>query len=262
MQLPVHQPTTLKNDDARRLFESLSPDLLVVVAYGKLLPAWLLALPRYGAVNLHASLLPRYRGAAPIQWAMANGEAETGVCTMRLDVGLDTGPVYACERTSIDPDESVQQLSERLAALGKGLMQRTLTGIFAETLQAAPQDHSQATLAPILTKQDGNIDWNWPARKIHNRIRAFQPWPGARTLFRNDVCRILKSSVREGETSAALPGSLVAGVGAQRYLAVVCGDGGCLEVLEVQLPNRKPQTGLDFVNGFRISTGEILHQVG
>jgi methionyl-tRNA formyltransferase len=262
MHLPVHQPHTLKNDDARRIFEGLSPDLLVVVAYGKLLPAWLLALPRYGAVNLHASLLPRYRGAAPIQWAMANGDSETGVCTMQLDEGLDTGPVYDCERTPIDADESVQQLSERLASLGTRLMQRTVAGIVAGTLQAVPQDHPRATLAPILTKQDGNIDWSWPARKIHNRIRAFQPWPGARTLFRNDVCRILKSHVREEETSAAPPGTLVVGVGAQRYLAVACGDGSLLEVLEVQLPNRKPQTGLDVVNGFRISSGEILHQVG
>jgi methionyl-tRNA formyltransferase len=256
--VPVFQPVTLKSDEARRLFESLAPDLLVVVAYGKLLPSWLLELPRYGAVNLHASLLPRYRGAAPIQWAMASGDSETGVCAMKLDKGLDTGPVYACERTSIDPDESVQQLSDRLAQLGRGLILRSVEGIAGGTLDPIPQEASRATLAPILTKQDGNIDWNLPARAIYNRIRAFHPWPGARTVFRDAICRILKARVREGETSVAQPGTLFAGAGAKRFLAVTCGGGTLLELLEVQLPNRKPQTGLDLMNGFRIAGGEIL----
>lgn len=258
--LVVHQPVTLKNDEARRLFETLSPELLVVVAYGKLLPQWLLDLPRYGAVNLHGSLLPRYRGAAPIQWAMANGDPETGVCTMKLDAGLDTGPVYACEKTTIDPGESVQDLSERLARLGCGLMERTLTGIVAGTLKALPQDHDHATLAPILKKEDGNIDWSLPARAIHNRVRAFHPWPGTRTSFRGAVCRILKSRVK-GPASGGAAGTLIVGPGPERSLAVVCGDGFLLELLEVQLPNRKPQTGMDFVNGFRVQPGEKLGDV-
>jgi methionyl-tRNA formyltransferase len=166
LQLPVHQPATLKNEEARCLFEQLAADLLVVVAYGKLLPSWLLALPRYGAVNLHASLLPRYRGAAPIQWAMANGDAETGVCSMKLDEGLDTGPVYACEKTAIDPEETVQQLSERLAVLGCGLIRRTVEGILSGSLRAIPQDNEHATHAPILTKQDGDIDWTSPENDL------------------------------------------------------------------------------------------------
>jgi methionyl-tRNA formyltransferase len=259
LHLPVHQPATLKNDEARRLFESLAPELLVVVAYGKLLPSWLLELPRHGAVNLHASLLPRYRGAAPIQWAMAKGESETGVCAMKLDEGLDTGPVYACERTSIDPEESVQQLSERLAQLGGGLIRRTAEGIVAGTLKPVPQDSTRASLAPILTKQDGNIDWSLPAQAIYNRIRAFHPWPGARTVFREMICRVLKARISEEKASTSTPGTLVAGVGGKRFLAVTCGGGTLLELLEVQLPNRKSQTGLDLVNGFRIGTGEILH---
>ena len=258
--LPIHQPQTLKNEAARALFEALAPEILVVVAYGKLLPAWLLALPRYGAVNLHGSLLPRYRGAAPIQWAMANGEAETGVCTMQLDQGLDTGPVYACEKTPIDPDESVEELSSRLAMLGCGLMKRTLSGIVAGTLHPAPQDHSRATLAPILTKQDGIIDWTLPARAIHNRIRAFNPWPGTRTGFRDTVCRILKSRLKEDAPRTEAPGTLVVGSGAVRFVAAVCGDGSLLELLEVQFPNRKPQTGWDFVNGFRVASGEKFHR--
>ena len=259
LRLPVHQPVTLKNEEARRLFESLAPDLLVVVAYGKLLPAWLLELPRYGAVNLHASLLPRYRGAAPIQWAMANGEPETGVCAMKLDEGLDTGPVYDCEKTPIEADESVQQLSERLAQLGCALIRRTVEGLERGTLEPVPQDPAQATLAPILTKQDGNIDWSLPARALYNRTRAFSPWPGSRTVFREMICRVLKARVREGETSATSPGTLVVGGGGKRFLAVTCGGGTLLELLEVQVPNRKPQTGLDLVNGFRIASGEILH---
>ena len=180
---------------------------------------------------------------------------------MSQDEGLDTGPVYACERTPLDPEETVQQLSERLADLGRGLVLRSVEGIVAGTLKAVPQDHAHATLAPILTRQDGNIDWRLPARAIHNRIRAFHPWPGTRTLFRDALCRILKSRVREGETSSVTPGTLVSNSGPQRFLGAVCGDGILLEILEVQLPNRKPQTGLDFLNGFRIAPGEIFRHV-
>jgi len=259
LNLPVYQPVTLKNEDARNLFTSLAPDLLVVVAYGKLLPPWLLSLPRYGAVNLHGSLLPRYRGAAPIQWAVANGDPETGVCTMRLDEGLDTGPVYSCAKTAIDPEETIQALSARLAGLGSELTKQTLAGIFSGTLDATPQDHARATLAPLLTKQDGVVDWNLPALAIHNRIRAFNPWPGTRTTFRGEVCRILRSRVRA--ESHAAPGSLVTSTGGQRLLAAGCGDGLLLELLEVQMPNRKPQSGLDFVNGFRVEPGEKFDSV-
>lgn len=253
LSLPVHQPTTLKNEDARRLFTDLAPDLLVVVAYGKLLPGWLLALPRFGAINLHGSLLPRYRGAAPIQWAMANGEVETGVCVMRLDEGLDTGPVYACEKTPIDPEETVQQLSERLAMLGNDLMKRTVASILAGTLEPVDQDHARATLAPILTKQDGVIDWNLPARTIYNRMRAFHPWPGSKTEFRGAICKVLKARVDGAAPEGSEPGTIVLN---QRSLGVACGDGALLEVLELQLPNKKRQSGQDFINGLRVVPGE------
>jgi methionyl-tRNA formyltransferase len=262
LRLPVHQPASLKNEEAKSLFQALAPELLVVVAYGKLLPGWLLELPHHGAVNLHGSLLPRYRGAAPIQWAMANGDAETGVCTMQLDQGLDTGPVYACEKTPIDPDESVQDLSARLAALGCGLIKRTLAGIVAGTLHPVPQDHSRATLAPILKKEDGILDWKLPARTIHNRIRAFNPWPGPRTMFRETVCRILRSRLKENANAAGQPGTILVGGGTDRFVAVVCGDGKLLELLEVQFPNRRPQAGMDFVNGFRVTAGEKFSEAG
>lgn len=251
--IPVFQPPTLKNDEARLLFTGLAPDLLVVVAYGKLLPGWLLELPRHGAINLHGSLLPRYRGAAPIQWAMANGEPETGVCVMRLDAGLDTGPVYACEKTPIDTEESVQQLSERLASLGDELMRRTVAGILEGSVEPTAQDHAQATLAPILTKQDGIIDWTLPARTIYNRIRAFHPWPGSKTDFRGAVCKVLKARVGKQAPEGMDPGTIVL---EPRSIAVACGDGALLELLEVQFPNKKPQSGQDFINGLRVVSGE------
>jgi methionyl-tRNA formyltransferase len=255
LALPVHQPATLKNDQARELFTQLAPDLLVVVAYGKLLPAWLLALPRHGAINLHGSLLPKYRGAAPIQWAMANGESETGVCVMQLDEGLDTGPVFACEKTPIDPQESVQQLTDRLAVLGEALTKRVVAEILAGTAQATPQDHSRATLAPILTKDDGNIDWARPAQTIYNRMRGFHPWPGAKTTFRGLVCKILDSRVAGLSEAAQKPGTIFV---EHRSPFVVCGEGTLLEILEIQPPNKKPQRGADFVNGMRVVSGEAL----
>jgi methionyl-tRNA formyltransferase len=254
-QLNVHQPATLKDDSARVFFERLQPDCIIVVAYGKLLPPWLIRLPQYGVVNLHGSLLPKYRGAAPIQWALANGENETGVCTMQIDEGLDTGPVYLCEKTTILPEETIPQLSERLADLGAELMIRTLSGLVSGSLHSTPQDHSQASLAPILRKEDGYIDWRWPAQTIHNHVRAFNPWPGTVTQFRGGVCRILKSKVGRRLEVAESPGSIVASKG---VVTVSCGDGVGLELIEVQLPGRKPVSGSDFANGMRIQTGDCF----
>jgi len=253
LHLSVHQPTTLKDESARIFFEGLRPDCILVVAYGKILPAWLIQLPRYGVVNLHGSLLPKYRGAAPIQWAVANGETETGVCTMQIDEGLDTGPVYLCEKTTIQAEETIQQLSERLALLGSELVSRTLDGILSGSLQAKPQDHSCASLAPILRKEDGFIDWSWPAQAIHNRIRAFNPWPGTMTRFRGNACRILKSRVGESTDDAASPGTITAIKG---QVTVTCGDRVRLQIIEVQLPGKKPVSGGDFANGMRVQSGE------
>jgi methionyl-tRNA formyltransferase len=252
--LPVHQPPSLKTEESRALFEALCPDAFVVVAYGRILPPWLVALPRLGALNLHGSLLPRFRGAAPIQWAMANGDTETGVCLMKIDNGLDTGPVYACESTPIDPDESVNALTGRLARIGRGLLLRALPGIAGGELVPSPQDDAGATMAPILTKEHGLVDWSLPARTIHNRVRAFQPWPGARTEFRDAPLRILRTQVGGRAAEGSAPGQIVTA----RPLTVACGDGCSLELLEVQLPNRKPQRASDFANGARLQPGEKL----
>jgi methionyl-tRNA formyltransferase len=253
LDLNVHQPATLKDDRVRIFFEKLQPDCIIVVAYGKLLPPWLIRLPRFGVVNLHGSLLPKYRGAAPIQWALANGETETGVCTMQIDEGLDTGPVYLCEKTFIQAEETIPQLSERLADIGAELMIRTLSGIVSGSLHATAQDHSRASLAPILRKEDGYIDWRWPAQTVHNRVRALNPWPGTVTQFRGGLCRILKSKIGRPLEESKPPGSILASKG---LVTVACADGVGLELIEVQLPGRKPVSGKDFANGMRIQPGD------
>jgi methionyl-tRNA formyltransferase len=251
LHLPIYQPKSLKDDEARALFQALAPEMIIVVAYGKILPPWLVHYAPRGAVNLHGSLLPKYRGAAPVHWAIANGETETGVCTMQVSEGLDTGPVLLCEKTPIDPNETVRELYDRLASMGAGLMESTVQGLVDGTLNPRPQDDSLASLAPMLKKEHGRIDWSMPAQAIHNRVRAFNPWPGTVTKFRNGVYKI--SSTRVGAEHPAIPGSLVASKGG---VAAVCGDGILLEILVIQPENRKPITGADFANGARLQAGE------
>ncbi len=257
LHLPIYQPRSLKNDETRALFEALAPQMIVVVAYGKILPSWLLKLPSYGCINLHGSLLPKYRGAAPVHWAIANGETKTGVCTIQLDEGLDTGPVFLCEETPIGPEETVQPVYDRLGVIGAGVMLNTVQGILSGTLEPRPQDNSGASLAPILTKEHGFIDWKMPAADIHNRIRAFNPWPGMVTRFRGGTCKILASKVG-GVHPNPEAGMLVS---AKRSLAVVCGDSALLEILLIQPENRKPVSGPDFANGARIRAGEKFEPV-
>jgi methionyl-tRNA formyltransferase len=256
LQLPVHQPSSLRTDETMRLVAALSPDMVIVVAYGKILPPWLLEFPRYGCINVHGSILPKYRGAAPVHWAVANGESTTGVCTMLLDEGLDTGGVYLCDETEIEPEETVTQLYDRLAVMGAPLLEQTVAGITEGTLNAQPQDGEKATNAPILKKEDGFIDWRMPARKIHDRVRAFNPWPGTVTRFRGNVCKVLKVKVGPGGLSPASPlppGAIQLTKGS---LKVVCGDGETLEILSIQPENKKAVSGADFANGARIQPGE------
>src|SRR5436309_4728550 len=235
LHLPIYQPASLKTEETQTLIQALGPDLVVVVAYGKILPPWLLHFPPNGCINVHGSILPKYRGAAPVHWAIANGEKTTGVCTMLLDEGLDTGPVFLCEETHIGPDESVTQLYDRLAELGPGMLIETVNEIVNGTSKPKPQDDSQATLAPILKKEHGFIDWTMPAIEIHNRVRAFNPWPGTVTKFREATCKILKTRVvNAGQPSD--PGTIVA---SKHSLSVVCGDSVSLEILSIQHQNRK-----------------------
>ena len=183
--IAVHQPAKIKtNDEVRAIFETISADACVVVAYGKILPAWMLAIPPLGCINVHASLLPKYRGAAPINWAIANGERETGVTIMQMDVGMDTGPMLALRSIPIGDDETAPELSTRLSQLGAELLSEALPRI--QRGEAAPitQDDNEATYAPMLKREDGLIDWRMTATEIANRVRAFQPWPATHTTFR------------------------------------------------------------------------------
>ncbi len=263
LHLPIYQLSSLKTDEAHALMVSLESDLIVVVAYGKLLPGWLLHLPRYGCINLHGSLLPRYRGAAPVHWAVANGETVTGVSTMLLDEGMDTGGVFLCEEASIGPDETISELYERLSAIGGALMVRTLEGILKGDLKPTPQDHSKATLAPILKKEDGFIDWSMKAEQIHNRVRAFNPWPGTVTKLRGKVCKILKTRI-VFSSGGEVPERAGAGriLSTRQSLHVVCGDGNFLEILSIQPENRKAVSGADFANGARIQPDEKFEPMG
>src|SRR5271168_1967877 len=192
--LPIAQPETIKTNDALRAqLSALKPDAIIVVGYGRIIPQWMLDLPPLGNINLHASLLPKYRGAAPIQWAIAQGEIVTGVTTMRIDAGLDTGDILLQQELPIAPADTAETLAPHLAEIGAALMAETLRELQAGSIQPRPQDNSQSTLAPILKKEDGLIDFSRPAAEIFNRMRGFQPWPGAYTKFRGKNLQILKA---------------------------------------------------------------------
>jgi methionyl-tRNA formyltransferase len=252
--LEIYQPAKLKEPATVEFLARYRPDAIVVVAYGHILPKWMIDLPRLGCINLHASLLPKYRGAAPIQWSLIRGEAVTGVTTMRIDVGLDTGDILLKREVQIQDDDTSETLSERLSLLGADLMIETLRRLERGDLEAQPQDHAQATLAPILKKEDGRIDWNLPAMEIWNRIRGLRPWPGAFTSFRGKNLHLWAASrPTAGDTMQLDPGTLLADHG---RLRVVCGQGTLLELEEVQLEGRKRMPVRDFLNGVKIEAGE------
>jgi len=248
--LAVHQPEKIR--DVYDELAAWRAEVMVVVGYGQIIPQRIIDLPRHGIINVHASLLPKYRGAAPIQWAVANGERVTGVTTMQIDAGLDTGDILLMAETGIGPDETAVELGGRLAAEGAALCVRTLAEI--ETLEPRKQDNASATLAPILRKQDGVIDWTQPAQVIHNRIRGFQPWPGGTTTFRGQMLAVTRTRVAEG-SGAAAPGTLHV---AQKKLYAACGGGTALELVELQPAGKKRMSAADFLNGARPQEGERL----
>jgi methionyl-tRNA formyltransferase len=253
LALTITQPDKIKNNDEfRAQLTALKPDAIIVVGYGRLIPQWMLELPPLGNINLHASLLPKYRGAAPIQWAIAEGETVTGVITMRIDAGLDTGDILLQRELPIAPADTSETLAPRLAGIGADLMVETLRGLQAGTIHPHPQDHSQATLAPILRKADGLIDFSLPATQIFNRIRGFQPWPGAFTKFRTKNLQISKAI----PLSDALPPAELHV--RENRLLVGCGHNSSLELLEVQPEGKKRMSASDFAHGYRPSPGEKL----
>jgi len=253
--IPVAQPDKIKsNDTFRQQLSALRPDAIIVVGYGRIIPQWMIDLPRFGNLNLHASLLPKYRGAAPIQWAIAQGESVTGVTTMRIDAGLDTGDILMQRELPIAPDDTAQTLGPKLATIGADLMLETLRGLESGQIRSIPQDHSKATLAPILTKEDGRIDFQRTATQIYNRLRGFQPWPGGHTLFRGRQLQVHRAHPVDQPLELA-PGQLSAE--AIRLLGG-CGNKTTLELIELQPEGKRRMSAKDFVNGYHPQPGEKL----
>ena len=253
LNLPIAQPDRIKaNDEFRAQLTALKPDAIIVVGYGRIIPQWMLDLPPLGNINLHASLLPKYRGAAPIQWAIANGESVTGNTTMRIDAGLDTGDILLQQQLPIASDSTAETIAPALAAMGATLLVDTLRGLETGTIQPRKQDDAQSSLAPILKKEDGLVDFSRPASEIYNRLRGFQPWPGAYTKFRGKTLQIWKAlPIPETVPPAALK------VSANRLL-VGCGQKTSLELLEIQLEGKKRTPARDFIQGYHPNPAEKL----
>lgn len=249
----VYQPEKIRSESSLDYFKRLAPDVVVIIAYGQIIPAALIAIPRLGWINLHGSLLPKYRGAAPINWAIINGEKVTGLTTMQIDAGLDTGPMLLKYQTGIGPDETAPDLYRQLAEAGAPLIVETLKKLDQGEIAPTPQDNSQATLAPPLKKEDGRIDWFLPAPKIYNRIRGLQPWPGAFTTFRGATCRIWGKPLKP-VTAGGMPGIILPTQ--EDGLLVICGASTVLHVEQVQIEGRNRISDREFMNGARIAPGE------
>lgn len=253
----ILQPEKIKNHAELRVeLEAIRPDAIVVVAYGRIIPKWMLDLPRLGNLNLHASLLPKYRGAAPVQWAIANGEGSTGATTMRLDEGLDTGDILLQREMALAPSMTAVDVFPLLAEMGADLMMDTLRGLDAGTVTARKQEEAKATLAPILTREDGRMDFARPAMTLYNRWRGFQPWPGAWTMLAGKklaVHRLLPTEVGRGRRGE--PGELLV---EQGTMFAACGEGTWLELVEVQPEGKRRMSAGEFLRGHSLSSGARL----
>jgi methionyl-tRNA formyltransferase len=252
--LHVYQPETIKSDSAQEFLKRVAPDAVVIIAYGQIIPARLLTIPRLGWINLHASLLPRYRGAAPIHWAIANGETITGLTTMQIDAGMDTGPILLQRELDIGPEETSPELAERMREIGASLIVESLQRFDRGEISFAPQDPSRASYAPILKKEDGRIEWARTAQQIYNRMRGFTPWPGTFASFRGQTCHLWGHP----ESAAAIetitnPGEIIA---SQKEICVMCGEGTFLRLEFVQLEGRKRISAQEFANGARLTPGD------
>ena len=257
-RIPVLQPRRVREPDAQDALRALRPELQVVVAFGQILPRSVIELAPLGTVNVHASLLPRYRGAAPIQWAIARGETETGVTTMQIDEGLDTGPTLLQRRLGIGPEETTAELEPRLARLGAELLLETVRGLAAGTLEARKQEHALATLAPILNKEDGRVDWSQPAEAIARRARGFFPWPCAFTFHEGRLLKLVRVRPLDPDPAPGTPapGSILS-VSADG-VTVACGAGTRLQVVEVQPESRRTMPSSAWAAGARLRPGTRL----
>lgn len=254
--LDVMQPSTLKDDDVVKIIKSLEPDIIIVIAYGKILTRQILDIPKYGCINIHGSLLPKYRGAAPIQWSVINGEKYAGVTSMFMDEGLDTGDIIAQDKILIDPDETSGELMERLSIVSARTLMKTLEMIKDKTVTRKPQDESQVSLAPMLEKSLSFISFDKPARDLHNIIRGLNPWPVAKVNYNKKNIKIYKSKVIDESGFVGAPGEIV---NEDRFI-VACSEGS-IEFLEIQLEGKKRMMSKDFLKGNKIKRGDIINNI-
>ena len=249
-EVPVFQPKRIREPESVAAIRAMGPDVIVVAAYGQILPREVLALPKYGCVNIHASLLPAYRGAAPINWAVINGETRTGVTIMQMDEGMDTGGILAQESIPIGPRDTAGDLTEKLSELGSWLLVDTLSRIESGGLTAVPQDNGKASMAPLLKKDDGWIDWTMSGREIHNRVRGLSPWPGAHGYLEGKLIKVLATEVAEG---SGAPGMLYE----QDRDSLAIGTGsGLLRIVTIQPEGKKPMSAAEFLRGHRGTVGK------
>ena len=252
--IQVFQPPKVRAPEVIEHIRELQPDLIVVIAFGQILPKALLDIPPQGCVNVHASLLPRYRGAAPLNWCIVNGETETGVTTMLMDVGLDTGPMLLKRATPIDPDEDILSLHDRMSQLGADLLGETLDGLKAGSITPQPQDDSDTCYAPLLKKEHGLIDWHKPAQEIHNLVRGLASWPGTVTLLDGQPLKLFRTTIGNG---SGIPGTVItAGKGG---IEVACGSGSLL-IKELQAAGSKRMDAASFLAGHPLEIGTSFTQ--
>ncbi len=254
--IAVYQPEKVRTPEAIELFRAHGADVAVVVAYGRILPKTFLTAYSHGAINVHFSLLPKYRGAAPVNWAIANGEKETGVTTMQMDIGLDTGAILMQRSTRIEHNETSIELMERLSFVGAELLSETLANY--ASLTPIEQDHAVATLAPIMKREDGLIDWEMSAIEIANRVRGFQPFPSSFTSFRGGKLTVWKAVAVEGAVGAVAAGTIIEASNGR--MVITCGDNTALLVEEVQAEGKRRMTVRDFLNGVKVTVGEQVGQ--
>jgi methionyl-tRNA formyltransferase len=252
--LHVYQPESIKSESAQDFLKRVAPHAVVIIAYGQIIPARLLGIPRLGWLNVHGSLLPKYRGAAPIHWAIANGDTVTGLTTMQIDAGMDTGPTLLRREVDIGTGETAPELAARMSVIGADLIAESLLQFDRGEISPTPQETKNVSYAPILKKEDGRIDWKRTAQQTYNRMRGFTPWPGAYTTFRGQTCQIWGHPEPSAQSSEqAEPGQIVP---SSKELYVVCGEDTNLRLESLQLEGRKKVSAREFANGARIVSGE------
>jgi methionyl-tRNA formyltransferase len=252
--LHVYQPETIKSESSQEFLKRIAPDAVVIIAYGQIIPARLLTIPRLGWINLHGSLLPHYRGAAPVHWAIANGETRTGLTTMQIDAGMDTGPTLLRREVEIGPDETAPDLAVRMSAVGAELIAETLLRFDRQEISPVPQEGKSATYAPILKKENGRIDWKLAAQQIYNRMRGFAPWPGSYATFRGQTCQLWgRPEVNDAESAHGSPGEIFL---SSKAIHIECGEKTRLRMESIQIEGRKKVSVREFANGARIIPGE------